>query len=385
MDPVDGFDTTDINGDAAIGIAKTNLYFAGEYMDRLWDSCKDVTFPQTNGKVIEGLMCDGRTGDSCTVEVWLNFQGATSNGFSPYDLFYIKVLDTSSETSIQRSFDTRWTKPQLRAITDEELTEIRPDMVPKTYPTIGCNEPYVDPFTGEEEGSCSCQDCEASCPPLPVYPDPIPRKTVGNIDMWGFIAIMVSVLIICIFVIVVVLRKYFKAQNRTEDVTAVIRDKEDFTQKPITEEDVTCFDRLGFNSQEMLRKAFEWWARNVACRFPLLTLLFSIAWTGALIAGFKDIEFTTDPIRLWAAETSRSYEEYNKFNNYFVPFYRASQIIATLKPEYQTEPTDYTDVNGDTFPFHEILNAEKWPELHQLTLQIRDIETTYEFNGEVKT
>ena len=23
-------------------------------MDRMWESCKDVTFPQTNGKVIEG-------------------------------------------------------------------------------------------------------------------------------------------------------------------------------------------------------------------------------------------------------------------------------------------------------------------------------------------
>ena len=51
------------------------LYFDKEYMDRMWNSCKDVTFPQTNGKVIEGLMCDGKTGDKCTAEVWLNFQG----------------------------------------------------------------------------------------------------------------------------------------------------------------------------------------------------------------------------------------------------------------------------------------------------------------------
>ena len=51
------------------------LYFDKEYMDSMWNSCKDVTFPQTNGKVIEGLMCDGKTGDKCTAEVWLNFQG----------------------------------------------------------------------------------------------------------------------------------------------------------------------------------------------------------------------------------------------------------------------------------------------------------------------
>ena len=59
----------------AIGIGKMTLYFDKEYMDRMWNSCKDVTFPQTNGKVIEGLMCDGKTGDKCTAEVWLNFQG----------------------------------------------------------------------------------------------------------------------------------------------------------------------------------------------------------------------------------------------------------------------------------------------------------------------
>ena len=54
-----------------------------------------------------------------------------------------------------------------------------------------------------------------------------------------------------------------------------------------------------------------------------------------LLVGMKDIEFTTDPIRLWASENSRSFVEYDKFNNYFVPFYRASQVIATLKPPLQ--------------------------------------------------
>jgi len=72
-----------------------------------------------------------------------------------------------------------------------------------------------------------------------------------------------------------------------------VTSKEEFNLKAVQEEDVTCFDKIGFESQETLRKAFEWWARNVACRFPITVLLFSLIWTGALIAGFKDIEFTT--------------------------------------------------------------------------------------------
>lgn len=37
-------------------------------------------------------MCDGQVGDKCNVETWLNYQGGTSNGFSPYDLVYSKVV-----------------------------------------------------------------------------------------------------------------------------------------------------------------------------------------------------------------------------------------------------------------------------------------------------
>ena len=55
MDAVEGFETINsLTGEPAIGISRVNLYYDGDYMDRMWDSCKDVTFPQTNGKVIEG-------------------------------------------------------------------------------------------------------------------------------------------------------------------------------------------------------------------------------------------------------------------------------------------------------------------------------------------
>ena len=60
------------------------FYWTEELMNGIWETCKDVSFTQTNGKVIEDLMCDGNAGADCIVERFLNFNGGTDNGFSPY-------------------------------------------------------------------------------------------------------------------------------------------------------------------------------------------------------------------------------------------------------------------------------------------------------------
>lgn len=92
----------------------------------------DVTFPQTNGKVVEDLMCDGKTGSDCTPKVWLDFQGATSNGFSPLDLIYTPVES------------------------EEDFISIDPRIVPINYTTFGCDQDYFD-YLGKPEEACSCQ------------------------------------------------------------------------------------------------------------------------------------------------------------------------------------------------------------------------------------
>ena len=45
-------------------------YMKKSYMDKVFDSCVDVSFPQTNGKVVEDLMCEGNTGDDCNAKVF---------------------------------------------------------------------------------------------------------------------------------------------------------------------------------------------------------------------------------------------------------------------------------------------------------------------------
>ena len=88
MQGIEGFATLDENGRESIGISIIKNYWNEENMNEFFDSCKDVTFPQTNGKVVEDLLCDGKTGGDCDARTWLNFQGSTSNGFAPYDMIF---------------------------------------------------------------------------------------------------------------------------------------------------------------------------------------------------------------------------------------------------------------------------------------------------------
>ena len=63
MRGLEGFETVDENGEKSIGISIIENYWSEENLQKIFDSCKDVSFPQTNGKVVEDLLCDGKTGE----------------------------------------------------------------------------------------------------------------------------------------------------------------------------------------------------------------------------------------------------------------------------------------------------------------------------------
>ena len=106
-----------------------------------------------------------------------------------------------------------------------------------------------------------------------------------------------------------------------------------------------------------------------------LVLLGTLAIAIFLLSGLIFVEFTTDPIKLWTSDTSRSYIEYTKFNTYFGPFYRTEQIIATLKPAYHALAETYTDVNGQESAFNQVLNKSFWPELIELQERLINIKS----------
>ncbi|CAG5080499.1 Oidioi.mRNA.OKI2018_I69.PAR.g9617.t1.cds [Oikopleura dioica] len=141
-------------------------------------------------------MCDGLVGDDCNVETWLNFQGSTNNGFSPLTYNYITV-EMGAKSGKELDFENRWKKP--RGLEPLPESDVPNGAIPKTYETFQCENVYTDPYSGVS-GTCSCQDCEAVCPGLYEYPEPEPKPTIGSMDKWAFVGMMVGILLV-VFVV----------------------------------------------------------------------------------------------------------------------------------------------------------------------------------------
>lgn len=269
VNPLEGY----YNDDRSITLTARENFLTAEYMDRIFDSCIDVSFPQTNGKVVESLMCDGKTGDDCNSKVWLDFQGAVSNGFSPLDLIYTPVYS------------------------EEDYIHVDPKIVPLDYPSFTCSAPYLN-YQGDYTDECSCQDCDPVCPALPAYTEDPGRSMIGSLDEWAFIAVMTFVCTVVIFAVVIVVRRTILNQclHKGEKTSVVAAADGDNTEKIVVLEDITRLEKFGYNFDKTLREAFEFWARNVVCRFPVTTIIISLAWSIALSAGLYRVEFTTGPL-----------------------------------------------------------------------------------------
>ena len=71
--------------------------------------------------------------------------------------------------------------------------------------------------------------------------------TIGNdLDLWIFVAIMVSVSLVLLFVLFVVLRKVFKT-NKVEGIVSISASNLN-AQKIVHEDDIGGWDKLGFDN-----------------------------------------------------------------------------------------------------------------------------------------
>ena len=136
MDPKDVDNST---GHATI--LDINYYVSPTFKQGLFDSCKDVTFPGNNEKVLN-LLC-GTTAEKCTAEKLLRYMGNTANGFAPFNIYYPESL--------------------VDKLTWMDITVFK------------CNKPFIDPQTNKTASSCSCQDCALSC----LSTTPTARPTYG--------------------------------------------------------------------------------------------------------------------------------------------------------------------------------------------------------------
>lgn len=183
--------------DDKLGALAIAYYVDEEMVSGMFDSCKDVQFPAANTKVMD-LMCGGYTGDDCTPQRWLDFFGTPTNGFTPFKIDFV--------------------------ITPEEK-EVGDGIAPLTEYAEKCAYP-----SNNETESCSCQDCEESCPPLPTAPPPEEICVIGNMDCNTFIVLMVFLGLLLLLVTALVLgnnylRKNKKSFNVSEEGEALKKER----------------------------------------------------------------------------------------------------------------------------------------------------------------
>lgn len=353
-------------------VKAVNYYLTNEYANGMFNSCKDVQMPSANEKALS-VFC-GRPADQCSAELWLSYMGSTANGHTPFTINF--------------------------AIGDQNVTQGNTTYVPMNYTITGCNQSY------KNRSVCSCQDCEASCAPVPpIPPKPEPCKIL-HIDCYYFAFAIVCLVfnlfffiyVICYNILVrnsldVMDSQYSRLEDEDGDYSGVFCVNGDGKKKrrpgaqrinapKVSHADISCLEKTGSWMETLLESFFHAWGTFCA-RHPILVMVVGLAVAGALSAGISVFQVTTDPVKLWSAKDSQARTERDYFDSHFGPFYRTEQLIIT-------RPNNHTNVvhknpppSVDTVNYTSIFDKEFLHMVLDLQLAIQNL--TAEYNGETVT
>lgn len=356
---VDVTETIQNDGYTFPSVVDEIIYIDREFSKGFHTSCKEVIFPQTNGKAMT-LSCNGYTGDQCTTQHFLDYLGSTNNGVAPLDMDFRQIGNVSES---------------------EDVIASAPDPFIPFLPTLyGCDE-----APNNLSLPCSCSDCSASCPAPPPIPKEVERFEIGNADGVGVIMLIIflvlSVLFVASSVAYCICCKDSKPKyiNFSQDEL----DKRNH-RPPIRADELSYFEKLAKSSQDFTRRILQRWGLFVA-HYPYLVIILSVGTIAALCVGIQWIILTTDPIELWSTEGSKVRNEKDFFDEKFGKFYRTEQLIMRLKPEFDDGGYDeYTSYANIKYNFSKILRKEYMLELLELHDDLRYMRVNYtDDNGDV--
>uniref|UniRef100_H2Z2C5 SSD domain-containing protein n=1 Tax=Ciona savignyi TaxID=51511 RepID=H2Z2C5_CIOSA len=341
------------NSTGGLGVTDEDIYISETYATEIHTSCKDVVFPQTNGKAI-GLVCNGFSGEDCTPQRFLDYLGSVNNGIAPLNM-------------------------------NSVLNRAPAEMGPLDEFAYLCQD-----SPSPTEYACSCTDCEAACPaPPPVKPDPIPF-TIGAADGVGVIMLIIFLAMVVGFTAYLLISCACQNKPIHQINYAVAEAESKISYKKAEDNggrtlvsEIPFFQKVGKRTQDWIGGAFRWWGTFVARR-PLVVLVPTVLVCVALIVGVKFVILTTDPIELWSSPTSRVRQEKDYYDSKFGAFYRTEMIILRLKPQFEVGGTQYTSFTGVKYNFTDILRTEYLLEMLSLQSAIRYMNVTYEDGGETK-
>ncbi|XP_061586807.1 NPC1-like intracellular cholesterol transporter 1 [Cololabis saira] len=328
--------------DAVVGYQS---FITNAFADASFRSCKNVRIPATGGFAIS-TMCGRYGAKLCTPQRWYDFQGDSSNGLAPLDIDFLLIKDS-------------------------DMASVPEGITPYDGHVLKCNE------TTQSGGeSCSCQDCQESCPSMPPPPTPPPPFTILGTDGYLVISIILLCVLITAFVLYLTVPCCLKSGNREDEEKkkkmheSKDQNSNEVPPRLIHPSEVTWADRTSLVAQTFLSLQFQRWGTLMAS-FPLTVLGLSAVVVAVFSAGLKDIELTTDPIELWSAPSSQARQEKDFHDKHFTPFFRTNQLILTAPGR---EGHIYDSLLFGPQNFSGILSKELIIELLELQKKIQNIE-----------
>ncbi len=209
-------------------------------------------------------------------------------------------------------------KVTFNITTNKTYTINETEYYPMDVQTLPCNE------------SCNCQDCQASCPPLPPDVKPYHWRILG-IDAVFFIAAC----IFACFLIVFGTAQIWK--HLVCDAPTLVRDEtlisdeptfmvvnnhtgtdnaENSPPKMVTRSDISCYSKMRAWVDGKFEKAFEKLGLFCAC-YPVWVLLIGLGLCVAMSCGILKSNVITDPVELWSAPNSRARQEKDYYDENF--------------------------------------------------------------------
>lgn len=268
-----------------------------DFVYGMFNSCRDVQNPATGQKVLD-MLC-GTKAAKCTPELLLAFIG--SQRLNPKAPFDIKFMLNDSKIHLPGKSVTLYPMKDKSAL---------------------CNE------------SCSCQDCAASCKPLPPDAPPPPSPTICGIDPMYFVMTCVFVVFVLVFGTSQIL-SFFSCPSATDGTSgARVADakfsigekaaagsspggstvRPDGRRTPSIEA-CRCH-AVGATFEKTLTRCFRRWG-GFCARRPAVVLSCGVVGCIILSVGVVFFDVVSDPVELWSAPDSRARHEKDYFDDNF--------------------------------------------------------------------
>ena len=347
------------SNESVLYVYSVTVYYDHDYGQRIFNSCKDVVYPEQSGKVMD-MLC-GRK--DCNAQKWFDFLGDPDLDYNeaPFLMAYNASLpDEPGMVSLNASLHTCYEKSKYR---------------------------------------CSCSDCPIVCP-LPQYQVPSLFAVFLFSIVVGLLGLVLSCFIFfsCL-VCAIATRKnndYDELHSSTNSSLSINADE---PNEPVTGDKLTPTEEerstssslccltciIGAKLEYGIKRLFYRWGR-IASRFWFIVIPLCLILAVGLSCGIIFFNVTTDPVQLWSAPNSRARTEKNYFDTNFSPFYRTEQVIIKVKPG-AAGPYSLTitgDTNNDKLQCGPVLDQNVFYEAFHLQEALMNITGVYTYENGTK-